>query len=109
MFARLVTIQLKKNVITEFPRLIEKDILPMLRKQKGFLEELILTTPIKTEAVAISLWETKELAEKYNREVYPEIVKLLNKFVEGVPVVKDFEVEFATIPVFEKFVKGVTV
>jgi heme-degrading monooxygenase HmoA len=109
MFARLVTMELKKGVVTEFPRQIEKDILPLLRKQKGFLEELVLTTPNKTEAVAISLWETKEYAEKYNREVYPEVVKLLNKYVEGKPIVKEFEVEFATIPVFEKLVRGITV
>jgi len=42
-----------------------------------------------TEAVAISLWENKEFeefAEIYNCKFYPEVVKILNKYVEGAPV-----------------------
>lgn len=109
MFARHLTLQLKRGVIREFPNVIEKEFLPLLRKQKGFLEEFVLIAPNQIETVAISLWEEKEYAEKFNREVYPEMVKLLNKYVEGTPVVKDFEVQFATLPVFEKFAKTVTV
>ncbi len=105
MYARHVTLQLKKGVVTEFPRFIEKDILPLLRKQNGFLEELVLIAPNQTETVAISLWDTKEDAVKYNRDIYPEIVKLLNKYVEGAPIVKEFEVQFASIPILEKFTK----
>lgn len=96
--------QLKKNVLPKFPEVIETEILPLLRRQKGFLEELILMAPNKTELVAISLWENKEFVEIYNREFYPEVVKILNKYVEGFPIVKTFEVEYATLPVFEKFV-----
>jgi quinol monooxygenase YgiN len=88
---------------------IEKEILPLLRKQKGFLEEVVMTAPNQIETVAISLWEEKEYAEKFNREAYPEIVKLLNKYVEGIPVVKEYELKYATIPVFHKFAKAVTV
>jgi len=109
MFARHVTLQLKRGVVSEFPRFIEKDILPQLRKQKGFLEEIVLTAPNQIETVAISLWEAKEYAEKYNREVYPEILKVLNKYVEGIPLVKEFEVPFASIPAFEKFAKTAVV
>lgn len=109
MFARHVTMQLKNEAIREYPRLMETEILPLLRKQKGFVEEFVLTTPNQNEALAISLWEEKEHAEKYNREVYPEVVKLLNKHIVGAPIVKNFEVEFATIPSFEKFAKHVTV
>ena len=84
--------------------MIQNEILPLLRRQKGFLEEIILTAPNKTELVAISLWENKEFAENYNREFYPEVVKIVNKYVEGLPIVKTFEVEYATLPVFQKFV-----
>ena len=104
MFAREVVLQLKPNVVNEFPVTFEKEILPLLRKQKGFLDELLLVAPGKTEFVAISLWENKEFAEIYNREFYPEIVKILNKYVDGVPVVKEYEVEYATFPSFQKFV-----
>jgi len=105
MFARHVTVQLKRGMVREFPRLMETDILPLLRRQKGFLEELVLIAPNEIDTVAISLWEEKEHAEKFNREGYPEIVKLLNKYVEGTPIVKDFEMKYATIPAFNKFAK----
>jgi hypothetical protein len=102
MFARHVTYQLKKEFVHEYPKVMEKEILPLLRKQKGFLEEIVLTAPNQIETIAISLWEEKEFAEKYNREIYPEIVKIHNKYIEGVPYVKTFEVPFATLPIFEK-------
>jgi len=47
MFAREVVLQLKPNVVKEFPVTFEKEILPLLRKQKGFLDELLLVTPEK--------------------------------------------------------------
>jgi heme-degrading monooxygenase HmoA len=96
MFARHIKLELKSNVAKEFPVVFEKEILPILRRQKGFLEELILATPSKTEVVAISLWEEKEFAEAYNRQVYPEVAKIIAKFVEETPIVTNFEVEYAT-------------
>ena len=104
MFSRQITMQINKNWTPEFPKVFEKEVLPLLRRQKGFLDELILVSPNKTEVVAISLWETKEFAEIYNREFYPEVVKIINKYVEGLPVVKTFEVEYATLPAFKKLV-----
>ena len=104
MYCRFITLKMKNEMIRQFPNAFEKEILPILRKQKGFLDELLLVAPGKTEQVAISLWENKESAEVYNREFYPEIVKILNKYIEGVPVVKEFEVQYATFPSFEKFI-----
>jgi heme-degrading monooxygenase HmoA len=106
MFARHVTLQLKPNVAKEFPVTFEKEILPLLRKQKGFLDELLLVTPEKKDMIAISLWETKEHAENYNRNVYPEVEKITSKFTEGFPVVKNFETEYST---FHKIAYAATV
>ncbi len=96
MFARHVMLQLKPNVAKEFPAVFEKEVLPLLRRQKGFRDELLLITPEKKEVVAISLWETKEYAETYNRELYPQIEKIVARFIEGIPVVKKFEAEYST-------------
>jgi heme-degrading monooxygenase HmoA len=96
MFARHVTMQLKSNLEKEFPVAFEKEILPLLRKQKGFLDELLLVTPEKREVVAISLWDTKEYAEAYNRELYPQIEKIVARFAEGFPIVKKYEAEYST-------------
>ena len=96
MFARMVTQQMKPNLMHEFPVTFEKEILPMLKKQRGFLDELLLVTPEKREVVAISLWETKEHAETYHRELYPQIEKIVNRYAEGIPVVKRCEAQYST-------------
>ena len=96
MFARHMILQLKPNLQNELPVTFEKEILPLLRKQKGFLDELLLVTPEKKEAVAISLWDEKKYAEIYNREVYPQIEKIVARFVEITPIVKNFETEYST-------------
>ena len=92
MFARSVSIRLKNNGVAEFTRLIEKDALPVLRKQKGFQDELTFVVPGGGEAVAISLWDEKQNADSYGRNAYPELLKALGKVVEGTPQVRTFEV-----------------
>jgi hypothetical protein len=92
MFARSVSIRLKTNGVAEFARLIEKDALPVLRKQKGFQDELTFVVPGGGEAVAISLWDEKQNADSYGRNAYPELLKALGRVVEGTPQVRTFEV-----------------
>jgi hypothetical protein len=106
MYARHVTFQLKPNVAKEFPVTFEKEILPLLRKQKGFLDELLLITPEKKDAVAISLWEAKEHAENYHRDVYPQVERMMAKYFENTPIVKKFEAEYST---FHKIAFAATV
>ena len=92
MFARSVSIRLKTNGVAEFTRLIENAALPVLRKQKGFQDELTFVVPGGGEAVAISLWDEKENADSYGRKAYPEVLKALGRVVEGTPQVRTFEV-----------------
>jgi hypothetical protein len=75
---------------------LRRKFCPCFASRRGFLDELLLVTPEKREAVAISLWETKEYAEAYNRELYPQIEKIVARFSEGIPVVKKFEAEYST-------------
>jgi hypothetical protein len=92
MFARSVSIRLKTSAVAEFTRLIEKAALPVLRKQKGFQDELTFVVPGGGEAVAISLWDEKQNADSYGRNAYPEVMKALGSVVEGTPEVRTFEV-----------------
>jgi heme-degrading monooxygenase HmoA len=96
MFARRVAIQLKPNSVAEFTERIEKDILPLLRKQTGFKDEITFIGPGETKAFAISLWENKENAEAYNRGMFPEVTKILARVVEGTPQVENYEVSNST-------------
>ena len=96
MFARTITVDLKANSSAEFTRTLESQIIPLLRKQKGFQDEVTLLAPRGTEAVAISFWDQKENADAYAREVYPEVLKALSKIVEGTPKVESHEVSNST-------------
>ena len=97
MFARSVTIRLKSNSVSQFNSTMEKDILPLLQKQKGFRDEISLIASNGTEGVGISLWDRKEDAEAYSRTTYPEVQKLLAKVSEGAPQVQTYEVGTSTI------------
>jgi heme-degrading monooxygenase HmoA len=96
MFARSVTMRLKPNAVSEFNRTLEKEVLPLLQKQKGFRDELTLVSPNSSEVVGISLWDQKQDAEAYNRAAYPEVQRILSKVIEGTPQVQTYEVSLST-------------
>jgi hypothetical protein len=58
---------------------------PLLRKQKGFQDEITFIGMGGTDAFGISLWEKVENAKAYNRGTYPEVTKILATVVDGVP------------------------
>jgi len=96
MYARNVTLRLKANTAPEFTRTLETDVLPILRKQSGFKDEITFVAPDRSVAVAISLWDRKENADNYSRDTYPEVLKSLAKVVEGTPEVENYEVANST-------------
>ena len=105
MFTRRVSMHLKPNSVAEFTGTLEKEIIPLLRKQKGFQDEITFVAPNNTEAFGISLWDKAENAEAYNRATYPEVTKLLARVVEGTPQVETYEVSNST---FHKIAAAVT-
>ena len=96
MYARNVTLHLKANTAPEFTRTLETDVLPVLRKQSGFKDEITFLAADRAEAVAISLWDRKENADNYSRDTYPEVLKTLPKVVEGTRKVENYEVANST-------------
>jgi heme-degrading monooxygenase HmoA len=96
MFARIVAMQLKPNTRQEFTQTFENQIVPTLRKQHGFTDEMLFADPGGPEVVAISLWDSKQSAENYNRTTYPEVLKTLGKVIERTPEVRTLEVAYST-------------
>jgi hypothetical protein len=96
MYAREVSLHLKANAANQFTQTIERDILPRLRKQVGFADELTFLNPNGTDAIAISLWDRKDNADAYTRDTYPQVLKDLATVVEGTPQVQGFEVANST-------------
>jgi len=96
MYARKVSMHLKPNTSIEFTQKLENEIIPLLRKQNGFQDEISFLAPGGKEAFGISLWDKAENAETYNRATYPEVTKILAKFVDGTPQVETYEVSNST-------------
>ena len=96
MFARNISIHLKSNMLSDYTRSLENEILPLLRKQKGFKDEITLSNPGSQDAVSISLWDNKNNADDYNTHTYPEVLKTLAKVIDGTPRVQTFETVIST-------------
>jgi hypothetical protein len=96
MYARNVSIHLKSNMLSDYTRTFEKDVLPLLRKQNGFKDEITLAGPGGVDVTAISLWENKQDADTYNTNTYPQVLKTLAKFIDGTPQVHTFDVVTCT-------------
>ena len=96
MFARNVSIHLKSNMLSDYTRTFDKDVLPLLRKQNGFKDEITFAGPGGIDVTAISLWENKTDAEAYNTNVYPQVLKTMAGFIEGMPKVQTSDVVSST-------------
>jgi len=96
MFARNVSIHLKSNMLSDYTRTFEKDTLPLLRKQKGFRDEITLSNPGSLDVIAISLWENRADAETYNTNTYPQVLRTFERMIDGTPRVQTFEAVTST-------------
>ena len=96
MYARNVSFHLKSNMLADYTRTFDKDILPLLRKQNGFKDEITFSGPNGIDVTAISLWDNKADADKYNTNSYPEVLKTMARFIEGTPKVETSDVVSST-------------
>jgi hypothetical protein len=71
---------------------VEKEIIPALRRQKGFLDEIAFVHANGEDVFSLSLWDGRADADAYGRGAYSEVTKLLKMVVEGEPEVETFEV-----------------
>ncbi len=96
MFALNVSIRLKSNMLSDYTRTFDTDILPLLRRQNGFRDEITFAGPGGVDVTAISLWENKTDAEAYNTTTYPEVLKTMARFIDGTPKVHTSDVVSST-------------
>jgi heme-degrading monooxygenase HmoA len=82
--------------VEEFTRIIENEVIPMIRGLKGFQDKIVLVASGGLEAIGLSFWDQKEDAEAYGRGKFRQVVKALAKVVEGTPRVETREVSNST-------------
>ena len=96
MVARTVSVQLKPHSVAAFTAIIENTIIPLLRPQPGFQDEMAFVVPGGTDAVSVRVWDDKEHVEAYQRGTYPAVLKALAPVMEGTPQVRLYEVSNST-------------
>ncbi|HEX4826018.1 MAG TPA: hypothetical protein VFV19_17100 [Candidatus Polarisedimenticolaceae bacterium] len=95
-FARSVQFVVKNGKVDEFKRLLSSEILPLMKKEKGF--RLMLVGLDRQSGTSISMWDDRSDAEAFDTKAYPEIIKRLSAVLEGTPIVHMCETVFTLIP-----------
>lgn len=94
MFARFLEMTVRPEKKPELTRRVKEEILPILRKHKGFLDVIPLEVENEpTKFYSISLWHEKDDAEKYDRENFPKVKEILEPFLTAPVVVKRCNVD----------------
>ena len=97
MFARGVEVIAKPSKTLEVADTIRERALPILRKQSGFVDEIVLVSDTEVDHVlALSFWNAKEDAERYHGDEYPTLYGLLADLIEVVPTIRTFNVDSST-------------
>lgn len=98
MFTRVVTITTKTGKARELSRIINDKVLPLLKSQPGFVDEITLISEQNPDRfLALSFWRAKEDAEKYNRDGFPAVNEMIRTLTEGSPKVETFDLEQSTV------------
>jgi hypothetical protein len=87
---------LKPDSRAQFTTKLEEEIIPLLRKQEGFQDEITFVSPTGNQTFGVSLWDNKQNADAYNRGAYLEVAKIVAELVEGSPRVETYEVANST-------------
>ena len=98
MFTRVVEMRTKTGKAKDFTTALNEKVLPILKKQPGFMDEITLVSNTDPERVlALSFWQSEADATRYHTEQYPTITNILNPLIETNPTVATFNVDTSTI------------
>lgn len=94
MYMLLIDGEIKQGKKNDFVKAWNSQILPLLKKQNGFVDEILLfenRTP--QGCVGLSFWNTREEGERYQRDAFPRAKGFVEQLITGNPAVRGFDVE----------------
>ena len=104
MFTRTVEIHTKPGKGKELSTVVNEKVLPLLRRQPGFVDEITLVSSSNPDQIlAISFWQSENEAEQYNSTQYSTVRQIVDPFLDGSPNVRTFNVDTST---FHKIARG---
>lgn len=82
MFARIVELTPKPEMKDEILNVVRMEVLPILKKQQGFIEFLPFVPETKAQKwITITLWVERRDAERWEREGFPKVEGILKFFL----------------------------
>jgi heme-degrading monooxygenase HmoA len=97
MYTRVVELTSKPGKARELCETIDAKVLPILKKQHGFVDETVLVSDAEPDQVlGMSFWNKNDDAERYRQEQYPKVHDLLKHLLETEPKIRTFEVNTST-------------
>jgi len=98
MFTRVVELRAKPGKTHELSSAASEKVLPILKKQQGFQDEIVLVSNTDANRVlALSFWNSREDAERYHREQFTRITEMIRNLCDGEPMVTTFDVNTSTV------------
>ena len=91
VFTRAVLINVKSGCEVELTRTLEREVVPLFRKERDFRGLIAFIRPDGTEALSLSLWDQKESAGGIWARC-PGALMALARVVLGIPSVQIYEV-----------------
>jgi heme-degrading monooxygenase HmoA len=86
--ARTVRFNLVKGKRADFTKLFNSEVLPTLKKQDGFKNEVLLVQD--DHVVGISMWNSPEALKNYETSTYPAIERMLTPVLQGKPTIETY-------------------
>jgi quinol monooxygenase YgiN len=99
MFARIVEFTPKVEKKEELIKAMRNEVLPVLKKQPGFLEVLPFIPESTTDkTIVVTVWSEKRDAERYEREAYSKVAEILKPYLATAITFKHYVVETSLCP-----------
>ena len=97
MHARMIQVTAKPGQLRDCLSALVDRGLPLLKQQQGFVDALGLTSETERDKfVGITIWKSKEDAEKYLNGQGRQIVESIRPLLQQEPVFDTFNVEAST-------------
>jgi heme-degrading monooxygenase HmoA len=97
MYTRVVELTSKSGKARELCNTIDDKVLPILKRQAGFVDEAVMASDTESNRVlAVSFWHEREDAQRYEREQFDTVQKTVQHLLETAPVVRTFDVHTST-------------
>ena len=97
MFTRIVELTTKPGKNEQLSATINDKVLPILKRQKGFVDEMVFVSDKEEDRVlALSFWNTKQDADQYHRTDYPKVQEAIRPLLDAEPAIRTYEVHTST-------------